>query len=93
MDHLSPDMNLALIQGLDSKTSQAAKKVKESNGDLDMAKIEETAREFEAVFIAEMMKPMFDGIKTDTASKGAHKFHCRKFVIRPMGAARSCSFQ
>ena len=65
MDHLSPDMNLALIQGLDSKTSQAAKKVKESNGDLDMAKIEETAREFEAVFIAEMMKPMFDGIKTD----------------------------
>ncbi|PCI99706.1 MAG: flagellar biosynthesis protein FlgJ [Alphaproteobacteria bacterium] len=28
-------------------------------------RVEESARDFEAVFITEMMKPMFDGIETD----------------------------
>ena len=31
---------------------------------LDPKKIKETAQEFESVFIAEMLRPMFDGIKT-----------------------------
>lgn len=31
----------------------------------DIAKAEETAKEFEAVFVSEMMKPMFEGISTD----------------------------
>lgn len=33
--------------------------------DTKMKKIEESAREFEAVFISEMIKPMFEGLKTD----------------------------
>jgi flagellar protein FlgJ len=31
----------------------------------DMKRIEETAKEFESVFIAEMLRPMFEGIETD----------------------------
>jgi Rod binding domain-containing protein len=31
----------------------------------NLTQIEETAREFEAVFVAEMMKPMFKELKTD----------------------------
>ncbi|MFA5592496.1 MAG: rod-binding protein [Micavibrio sp.] len=33
--------------------------------DIDMQRIEDTAREFEAVFMAEMMKPLFESIKVD----------------------------
>ncbi len=31
---------------------------------IDMARIEESARDFEAMFVTEMMKPMFEGIET-----------------------------
>lgn len=31
---------------------------------IDMAKIEESARDFEAMFVTEMMKPMFEDIET-----------------------------
>lgn len=30
-----------------------------------LKKIDETARDFEAVFMSEMIKPMFEGVKTD----------------------------
>lgn len=32
---------------------------------VEMARIEETARDFEAMFITEMLRPMFEGIKTN----------------------------
>jgi len=32
---------------------------------LDMQRIEETARDFEAMFLTEMMRPMFEGIETN----------------------------
>lgn len=35
-----------------------------------MAKIDETAQDFEAVFVAEMMKPMFEGISTEAPFGG-----------------------
>ncbi|HEY5606928.1 MAG TPA: rod-binding protein [Alphaproteobacteria bacterium] len=31
----------------------------------DAAKLKQTAEEYEAVFISQMLQPMFDGIKTD----------------------------
>ncbi len=31
---------------------------------IDMAKVEESARDFEAMFVTEMMKPMFEDIET-----------------------------
>lgn len=33
--------------------------------DVEMARIEETARDFEAMFITEMLRPMFEGIKVN----------------------------
>lgn len=30
-----------------------------------MAKMEETSQDFEAMFVTEMMRPMFDGLETD----------------------------
>lgn len=33
--------------------------------DMDMARIEETARDFEAMFITEMLRPMFQGIEVN----------------------------
>lgn len=32
---------------------------------MDMKRIDETARDFEAMFMTEMMRPMFDGLKTN----------------------------
>lgn len=64
MDRLSPDTTLALMQTTQADTSKAANKLKGSSN-INLQKAEEAAVEFEAVFIAEMMKPMFEGLKTD----------------------------
>lgn len=57
-----------------------------SAADARMEKIEEAAQEFEAVFISEMMKPMFEGIKTDGefgGGKGEEIF--RGFMVQEYG--------
>lgn len=65
MDKLAPDTTLALMQTAQTSTAKAAGKVKAAQGGINIEKAEAAAREFEAVFIAEMMKPMFEGISTD----------------------------
>lgn len=65
MDRLAPDTTLALMQTTQADASKAAGKVKNVKSSLDIEKATEAAKEFEAVFIAEMMKPMFEGISTD----------------------------
>jgi len=48
------------------------------NDAAQMKKIEDAAQEFEAVFIAEMLKPMFEGIEHDGpfgGGKGEEIFH------------------
>ncbi|MGH1378202.1 MAG: rod-binding protein [Alphaproteobacteria bacterium] len=54
---LSTETSLALMQASQTKQTAAM--------DKNQARIEEKARDFEAVFITEMMKPMFEGIETD----------------------------
>lgn len=56
MDHLSLQ---PLTPAPALETPEAVKNAR------DLAKAKEAAEEFEAVFIAEMMKPMFEGISTD----------------------------
>lgn len=65
MDKLAPDTTLATMQTTQADASKAASKLKSVKGSIDIEKATEAAREFEAVFIAEMMKPMFEGISTD----------------------------
>ena len=38
--------------------------------DIDMARIDETARDFEAMFMTEMLRPMFEGLKVDETFGG-----------------------
>ncbi len=52
-------------QGLQSNLNQAAQSLDKQRNNGDIKKIEAAAKEFEAVFVSEMMKPMFEGISTD----------------------------
>jgi len=75
---LAPDTNLALMQAQPVDPIAAAKKVEKAKGGIDVEKAEEAAKEFEAVFVAEMMKPMFEGLKHDGpfgGGKGEEIFH------------------
>ena len=49
------------------------------------ARMRETAEAFEASFLAQMMKPMFDGLKTDGAFGGGQSEETwRSFMIEAM---------
>ena len=74
---LSTDIDLALAQN-----AQRGAAVDNVN----LQRLEETAKDFEAVFITEMMKPMFEGIKTDGTfggGKGEEVF--RGFMLQEYG--------
>lgn len=55
----TPDTTLALLKASEGRSTDSAKKLKQ------LEKIAESSEDFEAVFIAEMMKPMFEGIESD----------------------------
>lgn len=63
-DNLSPDMTLALLQATQNDKAKVAKNIKNAGQIKDLEKIDKTAREFEAMFISEMMRPMFSGLET-----------------------------
>lgn len=67
---LSPDTTLALIQASQPDSAAAAHRLKEARAGMDLEKATEAAQEFEAVFVAEMMKPMFEGISTEGPFSG-----------------------
>lgn len=56
------DINMAMMQASQAGAGKAAQALA---GQKNPGKVDEAAREFEAVFISEMMKPMFEGISTD----------------------------
>ena len=62
---LTPDTSIALLQATQADTVQASKDIKKTAKTKELEKIEHTAQDFEAMFIAEMMKPMFEGISTE----------------------------
>lgn len=72
MDKLTPDTSFAILQASQGGLSAATNKLRSLDKMDDaakdarqMAKIEEAAQDFEAVFMAEMIKPMFEGIETN----------------------------
>ncbi len=58
MQMLTPETAMNVLQQSQIKDPTAAKII-------DKKDMREVAREFEAVFISEMVKPMFEGIETD----------------------------
>ena len=80
---ITPDTSAALMQASQGQATEAAKTLRSS---LDIKKAEEAAQEFEAVFIAEMMKPMFEGISTEApfgGGKGEEVF--RSLLLQEYG--------
>ena len=56
----------ALLQASQHETGKASEKLRKlAKEPENIEQIEEAAREFEAMFIAEMMKPMFAGVETN----------------------------
>lgn len=85
-DFLSPDTSLALLKASQAESNKSQKTLKTAREAQNLEQIEATAQEFEAVFIAEMMKPMFAGISTDPpfgGGKGEEVF--RSFLLQEYG--------
>lgn len=62
MDNLMPQTNTAMMQLSQMDATRVTDNAKAVR---NLEKIDELSREFEAVFMTEMMKPMFEGISTD----------------------------
>ena len=83
--NLSPDTSLAVLQASQADAANAAVNAQNvQNKNLEA--IENAAKEFEAVFMTEMIKPMFEGLKVNSrfgGGKGEEIF--RGFMIQEYG--------
>lgn len=70
MNNLSPDTTLALMNATQGDTARISKNLEASRQAKNLQKINDAAHEFEAVFMSEMMKPMFEGLSTDGMFSG-----------------------
>lgn len=68
--NLTNDTSLALMQAAQAETQNAVSNTKRALSEKDMEKFDAAAEDFEAMFVAEMMKPMFEGIKPDARFGG-----------------------
>ena len=70
MELSSPDTSLALMRAAQTRAQQASTMAEKSGEIKNIRQIEEAAKEFEAVFLTEMFKPMFENIKPNTLTGG-----------------------
>lgn len=59
------DTTATMLKAQSSLGAKSAKDLMSAQDLKDLKKVEATAKEFEAVFATEMLKPMFEGLKTD----------------------------
>ena len=64
---MTQDTTIALMRATQAQGTDVTKKLKDAR---QLEKIAGAAEEFEAVFIAEMMKPMFEGLSTEAPFGG-----------------------
>jgi Rod binding domain-containing protein len=64
------ETNIVLTQALQAGSANAEKNLQAAGRSLKQQQIEQAAQEFEAVFITEMMKPMFEGLSTEAPFGG-----------------------
>ena len=62
---LAPNTALALMQATQGQASNTILEAKRSAKEKDQAQLDAVAKDFEAMFVTEMMKPMFEQIKPD----------------------------
>lgn len=70
MDTMETGASLAMSQFMHADNAIAVQKLKAAQDSKKFSEIEESAKEFEAVFLAEMIKPMFEGISTEAPFGG-----------------------
>ncbi|MEM9469013.1 MAG: rod-binding protein [Pseudomonadota bacterium] len=63
MNNISPDTALAVMQSQQAQVSSKATELQALAKAKNNDRLDVVAKDFEAMFIAEMMKPMFEGIK------------------------------
>ena len=68
--NLDPNTSLALMQAAQNQTANAVNNAKQALSEKDMQRFDEVAKDFEAMFVTEMMKPMFEQIKPDATFGG-----------------------
>lgn len=86
MDLMNADTSLALMQAAQGNVQALASQTKNIRNDKDEARIDAAAKDFEAMFMTEMMKPMFESIKPDPrfgGGKGEEVF--RGFMLQEYG--------
>lgn len=67
---LTPDTTSALLRASQSDSGQASAKLKQALKGSDTQAVDAAAEDFEAVFLAEMLKPMFEGLEPDPVFGG-----------------------
>lgn len=70
LDQFSPDTAMALLNASQAATTKSAQGLQSLKHARMLEKIDESAQDFEAVFISEMMRPMFDTVETDSMFGG-----------------------
>jgi Rod binding domain-containing protein len=83
---LTPDTSLALMQATQADAGAKARSAKNAAAQKNDAHIEAAAKDFEAMFMAQMLQPMFEGLKTDGmfgGGKGEEIF--RGFMVQEYG--------
>lgn len=63
--NLNPDTSLAVMQAAQGDVVAKANEAKRVLKDKDTERLDAVAKDFEAMFVTEMMKPMFEQIKPD----------------------------
>lgn len=64
------DNNLNLLRGAELRAQQEARTAEQKKTVSNFSEIDEAAKEFEAVFLTEMLKPMFEGLEPDPSFGG-----------------------
>ncbi len=86
---VAADINMAMVraQGSGSKTEARAEAISAASGTgMSLEQVEATAQDFEAVFLSEMMKPMFETVSTDGPfSGGQSEAVYRSLLIQEYG--------
>ena len=70
MDISYQDTSLPLLKSSKANLANINSNIKSASNVENIEKIEHAAKEFEAVFLTEMLKPMFEGIKPNALTGG-----------------------
>ena len=69
---ITGDSTIAMMQAAQQQSRTQAEMMQNAGKIRNYGEIEQAAKEFEAVFLSEMLKPMFEGLEPDPMFGGGH---------------------